>query len=407
MTPAGEVAGGACPDLPRLVEGIASWPFFPERRNRRGEVVDEAVAIVGSLDLDRFLTVPARKLRAVETILRVLGQSHSVEEAEERLRREGLRTDLPELCDKLGDAGLVLDETGRPVPADSPLERNFVRVARVGLSPVAPLFRWLGRRLEWILLVWMALAGLAWGLEPRGVLDPLSSLLGVEGTTLSGVITGLLLLGGSFLIHETSHGAVAARFGRVPRKFELGFYLGFLPTFFLRVGGLYTLTPRQRVAVWAAGPASNLILAATSAWVALHAGSGSAGLWTRAAYLNLALGLFNLVPFLPTDGYFIASTLLRRTNVRRNAWSSLRAFFAGGRRPGVILGAYLVGFGGVVSYLLGGRLLRIASEFSAHPVDSALRLALTVGLTALVAFRWRKAKRARALRRRNVSEVSS
>jgi putative peptide zinc metalloprotease protein len=395
------------PDLPRLVDGISSWPFFPEKRTADGTLREDGVSIVGSLELDRFMTVPHRKLAALETMLQSLRQSRSFEEAEQRLRRQGIATDLSVLCDKLWDAGLVLDETGRPVPADTPLERNFVRLARVSLRPVEPAFRWIGRNLPGVSIVLVLLLVLVWSFDLLGGLRTLPGFLPPEGATWSGVISGLLLLGGSFFFHELSHGAVAARFGRIPKRFELGFYLGFLPTFFLRVGGLYTLTPRQRVCVWAAGPACNLVLAATTALLALNTDGKMEALWARAMYLNLALGLFNLVPFLPTDGYFIASTLLRRTNVRRRAWSSVRDFLAGGRRPALVLGLYAAGFAGVVGFLFGGRLIRILGELPEHPLSSLARLALMLGFIGLVVARWRRAKRTRGRKRQRDGGVAT
>ena len=136
------------------------------------------------------------------------------------------------------------------------------------------------------------------------------------------------------------------------------------------------------------------MLSATAAWFALHGNASSAGLLTRAMYLNLALGIFNLIPFLPTDGYFIASTLMRQTNIRERAWPSLRSFFAGGSKPPLALWVYLLGFAGAVVFLLGGRLFRIVSGFSEHPLSSGLRLAFTVGLIGILVVRRIRAKKA-------------
>jgi Zn-dependent protease len=180
-----------------------------------------------------------------------------------------------------------------------------------------------------------------------------------------------------------------------PRKFEVGFYLGFLPTFFLRVGGLYTLPPWRRVAVWAAGSAGNFVLA-TGAAVAMTYGFGMESFWARVLWLNVMLGLFNLVPFLPTDGYFIASTLTRSPNLRRRAWASLRSFREGGERPSFMLWVYVGGTSVIVMALFLSRMIWIIRGFAVNPTYSTVRLALILFFTGVVVLR---RKRRNALKR--------
>ena len=390
MLTAESAAPSAAPaGLPKLVPGISSWPFFPEKLAADGSVVSEGVSIVGSRELDRYVTVPNRKLPAIEKLLRAVAQGGSREEAEARLRREGLQADVEEFCARLRTAGLVLGDDGTPVPPDSDLERNFVRVGSASLRWAAPLFEWAGRHLVWILAALIALAAV---FLLRGGHVDLALLAEARHRELSlaGLFKGALVLGVSFFLHELSHGVVAGRFGMPPRKFELGFYLGFLPTFFLRIGGLYTLPPRQRAAVWSAGAAGNLLLASGAAAAMLRSDAATAAFWARVMWINVALGLFNLVPFLPTDGYFIASTLVRRSNIRRKAWASVRSFRSGGAPPPPLFWLYAGGTSAAIVALLAYRLLRIAQELSAHPVSSTVQLALIIFFISIVLIRRRR-----------------
>lgn len=385
-----------CEELPRLVPGISTWPFFPDRRDVEGNLVEDGTSIVGSLDLDRFITVPNRKMPAVEKLLRAVEHCRTPAEAAAMLRRDRLEVDVRGFCAKLSNAGLVLDERGEPAKPDSDLERKFVRLASVSLRPLGPALAWTGRNVRVILAaIGVLAAGLIWLGAFRGV-DHLSRFVPEHGFRMAFTpgeyMVGLLLLGGSFFLHELSHGVVAARFGLLPRRFELGLYLGFLPTFFLRIGGLYTLPPWQRVAVWSAGSAANLLIAAAAALGAIHAEGSAAVFWTRAAYVNLFLGLFNLFPFLPTDGYFIASTLLRRSNLRKQAWSAFRGFRAGGERPPGLFLAYVAGGTAAVVILLSNRLARILGVFPEHPVYATVRLLLITFFIGIVVMRWKKSR---------------
>jgi Zn-dependent protease len=46
--------------------------------------------------------------------------------------------------------------------------------------------------------------------------------------------------------------------------------------------------------------------------------------FARLALANLIVAVSNLFPFLPTDGYFILSTLFRQPNIRARAWREFK-----------------------------------------------------------------------------------
>ncbi|HWI40059.1 MAG TPA: site-2 protease family protein [Verrucomicrobiae bacterium] len=132
--------------------------------------------------------------------------------------------------------------------------------------------------------------------------------------------------------HEVSHGFIADRFGD-PTARRMGRLtlnplrhldiIGTLMIFFVGIGwakpvpvnfGNLHRPKRDMIWVAAAGPATNFLLAAASGWglrwcyAALRGGGGTAILEPVilmlgfSLYINLLLGLFNLIPLPPLDG---------------------------------------------------------------------------------------------------------
>lgn len=121
----------------------------------------------------------------------------------------------------------------------------------------------------------------------------------------------------SMILHELAHAALAVRFGdTAPLRFgrlsidplnhiSLGWTIVLpLVTYLLSHGAFVFgsmkpipityrwLTPNQRFAVAAAGPAANVVIAIAM----LH-------VWREAALVNLMLAIVNLLPIPPLDGW--------------------------------------------------------------------------------------------------------
>jgi Zn-dependent protease len=152
-------------------------------------------------------------------------------------------------------------------------------------------------RLHWSFLLfvgWLVFDGLRFG--PGGVLD---------------AIGWTSMLFGSVLIHELAHALVGRSRGAAVQDIIL-----------LPIGGATRLTnlsdgARADLAMTAAGPLTSLALAATAGLAALaarvpllpvdiHHGT----VVGRLFWLNLMLGLFNLLPLFPMDGGRILQGLL-------------------------------------------------------------------------------------------------
>jgi Zn-dependent protease len=121
-------------------------------------------------------------------------------------------------------------------------------------------------------------------------------------------VVGALAFFGSVLVHELSHSVVAKRRGIRVRRIRLFIF-----------GGVSEIeqeaaTPQDEFLITIVGPASSLLLAAVfwalDSWLGVRGLAGQ--LLGLLAFVNLALGLFNLVPGFPLDGGRVLRSILWR-----------------------------------------------------------------------------------------------
>jgi Zn-dependent protease len=131
------------------------------------------------------------------------------------------------------------------------------------------------------------------------------ALMGISSGGLSGIMLGIFMFV-SVLLHELGHAAVAIR-RRVPMEgIDLHLF-----------GGVAKMkapprSPKDEIAIAAAGPLVSLMLGGVLACVAWMASpEPPMWLWWTAA-VNLMLGVFNLLPALPMDGGRVLRAILAR-----------------------------------------------------------------------------------------------
>ena len=142
---------------------------------------------------------------------------------------------------------------------------------------------------------------------------PLLALIFAGGTGLVGFAFALVLMScvfGFVLLHELGH-SVAALYYRVPVR-QITLY---------PIGGVAGLSympedPRKELVITAAGPLVNFVLAGAFALVFFLVPSFFVATLLK---VNLALGIFNLLPGFPMDGGRILRALLSRRMSHRRA----------------------------------------------------------------------------------------
>jgi putative peptide zinc metalloprotease protein len=133
-------------------------------------------------------------------------------------------------------------------------------------------------------------------------------------------------------LHEVGHGLTVASFGRRVRRAGVKLILIF-PFAFVDTSDAWFEPRRRRMAVSAAGPATDVIAGGTAAIVATLA----SGTWADIAF-QVALGayvgaLFNLNPLLDRDGYHILVDLLGQPGLRARSRKRLALRLAGRPQP--------------------------------------------------------------------------
>jgi putative peptide zinc metalloprotease protein len=206
----------------------------------------------------------------------------------------------------------------------------------------------------------------------------------------AGVVEAVLIGTASVALHELSHCYAASCRGITSGTLKAQLYLGVVPIVGLKLAGLYTLRPRGRLAVWSAGILFNLA-AASVAMLALRTVAPASSTLQTAAAFNWFLVVLNLMPLLPTDGYFLLSTLTRESNVRVRAWSWLRRPLKRGRhRPSLFVLAYILATVG----LLVSTLWRLVGGIVGTAARSGLwRAASVARLVLFLVTLWRTLRR--------------
>lgn len=197
-----------------------------------------------------------------------------------------------------------------PTPADLRKVRS-VRDARGGFA----LFRIAGIQVRadpsWLVIFFLIWWSLAAGYFPRT--QPGAS---VVASWMAGLAAALFFFG-SLLLHELSHSLVARRFGHEVRSITLFLF-----------GGAAEMTsepedPETELRIAIAGPLASFALALLfwlGAWLLPSATPDLlVGVVRYLAWVNLALGIFNLLPGFPLDGGRILRALIwwRTGSLRR------------------------------------------------------------------------------------------
>jgi Zn-dependent protease len=181
---------------------------------------------------------------------------------------------------------------------------------------------------------------------------------------LVGALTSVLFLG-SVLGHELSHAVVARRFGVRIASITLFVFGGFAS-----MEG-EPRRPRDEALIALAGPLSSLLFAAALIVIDLVVHQEQvAALVGWLAFINLSLGIFNLVPGFPMDGGRVLRALLWR--LRGDRYAATRTAAAVGQ----VFGYLLIALGVLIAFrpdgLFGGIWLALIGYFLSSAAEAAV-----------------------------------
>jgi Zn-dependent protease len=148
---------------------------------------------------------------------------------------------------------------------------------------------------------------------------------------------GLVFLLGRFAVvavHELAHGLAMASYGRRVHKAGVKLLLVF-PYAFVDTSEAWFEPRRRRIAISAAGPASDFTLGAVFSICCLLLAPGTVrDICFQLAFAAYVGACFNLNPFLDRDGYHILVDVLREPGLRRRAREQFARRLSGGDRGG-------------------------------------------------------------------------
>jgi putative peptide zinc metalloprotease protein len=258
-----------------------------------------------------------------------------VGEAEARLGDQGTPR-LARLLADLGERGLLegVDTDEQPAAARGRLVR-LLRPRERAFEGAGGWFERLYRRGGYLLFTTPALVALAL-VAVAGVASFAYLVAGRYGTPLIVAnrigIGGLVFLAGRFLLvsaHEMAHGLVVASFGRRVARAGVKLLMIF-PYAFVETSEAWFEPRRRRIAVSAAGPASDLVLGGAFAIASAAVPAGTVrDILFQVAFAGYVGALFNLNPLLDRDGYHILVDLLREPGLRRRSREDLARRLAG------------------------------------------------------------------------------
>lgn len=379
------MCGTGEPERPALLGDVAEWLF-----HRRGSG-SENTYIVGSLTADRYLAVPESKLPAVRAFMQRLNGENTLNDIRRDLAREhGLELDVIALYRKFCRAGLLV-HLGRQGGGD--IQQSSTTFMRVPIGLLLRALRtssFLAEPLLYMGVIVISLALIAVFADPS--LFRLAADSTFAGSSILRNVWLSVLIGCfSVLLHELSHCFAAASWGIVSGTLRFDLYLGLIPIVGLKLAGLYTLPARGRLAVWSAGVLANLSIAGTALLMLRTVLPGSATL-ELVATINWLMAIFNLIPLLATDGYYILSTLVKDSNVRVRAWDLVRSPLRPGQeRPSWFVLMYIVSTASLLLSTLWHLALRIAFTDSRYPLWQSIVSGLLLAL--FIVTLWRTIRR--------------
>ena len=236
---------------------------------------------------------------------------------------------LARLLADLGERGFLAGVERMTPAGDAPAPEGFWRKLfrpRVKtFDAIGPFYERLYRRAGWILFTKPAMIAIA-VLGALGLCVFAYLIAGRYGTPFVVAskigLGGLVFLAGRFIvvaIHETAHALAMASFGRKVEKAGLKLLFIF-PYAFVDTSEAWFEPRRRRIAISAAGPASDFAIGALFSICCLLLPDGT----VRDIFFNLAFAayvgaFFNLNPFIDRDGYQILVDVLKEPGLRRRA----------------------------------------------------------------------------------------
>jgi Zn-dependent proteases len=305
---------------PKAVDDVSSWILFEKKEGN--------IFCIGSLKQDSYIEASKQSCNGIMTALQYFNGMYTLDEIGKQLfNNHNIKIDVIKLYNLLSKASL-LENGDKSLQEKQELDILSIKLFEADVTK-------LGRILSLLVKV----------IFPFGLIVSLPLLLlgtiaiiksisifitphsyQIAHSYLLGVIVSSFIFSFSIGLHELAHMVVAYKYGLIPSKLIFALYMGIIPMIYIKIPGIYTVEPQKRIRIWAAGCFVNLNLACLMILIQPLVNTNLSNLFVMMTIVNTGMVITNLSPFMPLDGYFIVSTILKKPNLRRGAFREFKKF---------------------------------------------------------------------------------
>ncbi|AGK96634.1 M50 family metallopeptidase [Clostridium pasteurianum] len=287
----------------------------------------EDVYCIGSLEKDKYIEVNQKLKDKILNVISYFDGENTLDDIKYKLEnKDKIKINVDKLYNLLNKSGLIENSNNINIEKNE-YEKYGVNILTLELKKFYNFFKFLSKYINFIIFISIFIIIIS---IPNFILV-LKQMLYlnifkiVNSSTLS-VIISISITTLSVIFHEFSHAIVATRFGLKPKKFKVSLYLYLNPIAYIIIPGIYTIERKKRIYIWLAGVYCNLLILSSSILLQKITTGVVHNIFMVTCYSNLGLMIGNLVPFLPLDGYFVLSTLLKIPNLRKKSFKSFKSF---------------------------------------------------------------------------------
>lgn len=301
---------------PIIANDLSMWEMFQSNAGN--------TYCIGSIDLDRYIKVTQNK-DLIFKFCKTLNGNYTINELKEMYYSQNINLNIEKMIEILCKAGLIVNCEDIPRQIHE-MDKFSLKIFTINLEKS---YKFLDKcnKIIFPYIFYMSIIIICVGfiltiLNYNIFFNP--SSYKIANSYEIGIVCIAINSMFSLLSHEFSHAIVSCKYRLKPKNITLALYLLISPIVYLKIPGIYTLPPKKRIVVWAAGIYMNLVLFCI--FISLYFCSS----WHNKQILffmaipNLISIAMNISPFMPTDGYFMLSTILKATNMRSSILQSPR-----------------------------------------------------------------------------------
>ena len=298
---------------PTIVKDLDVWELF--------KIKKESIYCIGSKSLDRYIEVKNNK-DFIYNFCKILNGKYTIQQLIEVYKKKNNSFDVEKMIDILIRSGLIVNVENKYVEK-SEMDKLSCTFFEVNLEKKSNFFKKACKIIfpyVFCLTIIMNIIAIFYCIINYKIFFNLN-IYEMRNSYDFSIIIIAIALSICLMLHETSHGIVAYKYGLKPQKAVFSLYLMVSLMAYLKIPGIYTLKPKKRILVWSAGMYTNLCLASIFMLLYFFTNFNGNEIFYTIGFTNLICITMSLSPFMPTDGYFIMTTILKSPNMRKDITS--------------------------------------------------------------------------------------